>query len=481
MLVTSVKSIRIKTLIMNAAADALTTMNTQILEYVRQNHDRYLSELKEYLSMPSISTLPENKRDVERTADWIRSQLQNIGMERIGIVQTDGHPVVRGDWLKAPSGRPTVMIYGHYDVQPVDPLDQWVSPPFTPTVRGDNIYARGAADMKGQGHALLKALEALMKKTGSLPVNTKILFEGEEELGSPHLDSFIEKNKEELRCDFCLNCDADIAKPDLPSLAYGLRGLEYYEVWIRGPKSDLHSGSFGGIVHNPAVVLSELIAGLHDRDGRVTLRGFYDKVRKLSKEESQEIKETSFSDEEWRKAAGVERFYGEKGFSLSERVGARPTLEVNGMVSGFTGQGQKTVLPASAMAKISMRTVPYQVPEQIDASLRQYFREKTPSTVQWEIKRLSSSPYAIIERGTRELSSAAQALTESYGAKPVFKLEGGTVPVVSMLKSRLGVNSIMLGCGLPDAGIHGPNEKLHLPTYYKGIETYVRFLDLLAQ
>jgi acetylornithine deacetylase/succinyl-diaminopimelate desuccinylase-like protein len=316
-------------------------MSTEVIEYVRENRDHYVSELKEYLSIPSISTLPENKKDVEAAARWLKAQLESIGMERVEIMDTGGHPVVRGDWLKASSGKPTVLVYGHYDVQPVDPLDQWTTSPFDPTIKGEYIFARGAADMKGQGHALLKALESWSKKTSTIPVNVKILFEGEEEIGSPNLESFIERNKEELASSFCLNCDAAIARPDMPSLTYGLRGVLYYEIWVHGPRSDLHSGSFGGIVHNPAVVLSELIAGLHDRDGRVTLRGFYDNVRKLSDEERREIVANGFSDDEWREAAGVTRFYGEKGFSQSERVWVRPALDVNGMVSGFTGHGQK--------------------------------------------------------------------------------------------------------------------------------------------
>jgi acetylornithine deacetylase/succinyl-diaminopimelate desuccinylase-like protein len=299
-------------------------------------------------------------------------------------------------------------------------------------------------------------------------------------LGSPNLESFIKKNKAELSSDFCLNCDASIAKPNLPSLTYGLRGIIYYELRVKGPDVDLHSGSFGGMVRNPAIVLSEVIAGLHDTDGRVTLLGFYDTVRKLTDLERKEINENGFTDEEWKKAAHVEKFYGEKGYTQSERVGARPTLEVNGMLSGFTGVGQKTVLPSTAMAKISMRTVPYQDPEQIHVSLKEYLQEHMPPEVTWELVRVSNSPYALVELGTPELKSAAQALTESYGAKPVYKLSGGSVPIVSMLKTELGITSVMLGCGLPDAGIHGPNENLHLPTYYKGIETYVRFLDLLG-
>ena len=455
--------------------------SASIVGYVRENHERYLSELKEYLSIPSVSTLPEHRVDVERTAHWIRSQLDRIGLERTEVVPTGGHPVVYGEWLKAPAGRPTILIYGHYDVQPTDPLAEWSSPPFSPTVRGDDVYARGAADMKGQGHALLKSLEAWMVEAGRLPVNVKFFFEGEEEIGSRNLESFIAKNKERLGCTFCLNCDSEIVAPDKPSLVYALRGLEYFDVSVQGSASDLHSGSYGGVVANPAIVLSRLIAGLHDEDGRITLRGFYDKVRDVPQGERSELNAQGLSDEEWKSSAGVARLYGEKGFTSTERAGIRPTLDVNGMISGFTGEGQKTVLPAKASAKVSTRTVPYQDGDQIDASLREYFQKNAPPTVTWKVERLSSSPYAIIERGTPELSAASGALEETYGKKPLFQAEGGSVPVVALLKQSLGVNSVMLGCGLSGAHIHAPDERLHLPTYFKGIEVYVRFFELAAR
>jgi acetylornithine deacetylase/succinyl-diaminopimelate desuccinylase-like protein len=451
-----------------------------VIQEVRGNNDRYVTELKEYLSIPSISTLPEHKADVERTARWVASQLERIGIEKVEVVPTSGHPMVLGEWLKAP-GKRTVLVYGHYDVQPVDPLNEWENPPFSPTVKGDMIFARGAADMKGQGHAVLKSLQAWMSKTGSLPTNVKFIFEGEEEIGSPHIDSFLEAHKERLQSSFCLNCDGGITAPDKPSISQGLRGIVYFEVWVRGPAADLHSGVFGGAVRNPAVVLSELIAGLHDKDGRVTLDGFYDKVRKLTKEEREGVNATGPTDEDWKRMAGVKALYGEKGFTSSERIGARPTLEVNGMLSGFTGEGMKTVIGATAMAKISTRTVPYQDPDKIEASLRKYFEQNAPEGIEWEVKRLVSGPYALLEPGTPELEAASGALEGAYGKKPFMKLEGGSVPIVSILKNRLGVNSVMLGCGLSDAHIHSPNERLHLPTYFKGIETYVRFFDLVGK
>lgn len=452
---------------------------TQAIEFTQSNHDRYLSELKEYLAIPSVSTLPAHKPDIQRAAEWLSRQMSSVGLQNVEILPTAGHPVVHGEWLGAP-GKPTVLVYGHYDVQPVDPLNEWVSPPFEPTVRDDNIYARGAADNKGNAHACLKALEA-WSKAGGLPLNVKVIIEGEEELGSPHLGAFIEQHKGRLKCDVALNADAGILKPDLPSLTYGLRGLAYFEIWVQGPAHDLHSGLFGGSVHNPAQVLCELIAGMHDADGRVTLPGFYDQVRVLSEEERAELARIPRTDEEWRAMAGVPQLYGEKGFTTRERLGARPTLEVNGMLSGFTGEGLKTVLPAKAMAKVSMRLVPYQDPQKVEQQLREYMQAYAPPTVTWEVKQTGSATPVLVERDSVGMRAAVAALETTFGAKPVFELGGGSVPVVSMVQAQLGVDSILMGVALPDDNVHGPNEKLHLPNYYRGIEAYIRFFDNVAQ
>lgn len=450
------------------------------LEFVKSNHDRYLSELNEFLAIPTISTLPEHKADMKRGAEWLARQLStNLGMQNVAILPTGGHPVVYGESLQA-SGKPTILVYGHYDVQPVDPVNEWISPPFEPTVRGENLHARGASDMKGQGHAVLKALEALVK-SGGIPVNVKMFFEGEEEIGSANLPAFIDEQAKKLKCDVVLNADAHILRPDLPSLVYGLRGLAYFEIWVHGPRNDLHSGGFGGSVHNPAQALCELIAGMHDADGRVTLPGFYDKVRVLSAEERAELARIPYSDENWKEMTGAPQLYGERGFTTLERIGVRPTLEVNGVCSGFIGEGSKTVLPAKAMAKISMRLIPYQDPNEVEKQLREYLRSKALPTITWELKPLSSAPAAIVDRNTAAMRAASAALEETFGVKPVFQLTGGSVPVVSLLKTKLGLDSVLLGFGLPDDNIHGPNEKLHLPTYYRGIETYVRFFQLISR
>lgn len=450
----------------------------QSLQFVRDSHDRYLAELKEFAAIPSISTLPENKPDMQRAAEWIVKQLTGMGFTGVQIMPTAGHPVVYGEWLGAP-GKPTVLVYGHYDVQPVDPLNEWVSPPFEATVRGDNIYARGISDMKGQAHAFLKALEALAKN-GGLPLNVKVMVEGEEELGSPNLGEFVARNKDKLKADVVLNTDSGVLRPDLPSLVYGLRGLVFFEIWVYGAAHDLHSGLFGGSIHNPAQALCEIIAGMHDEYGRITLPGYYDKVRKLSDEERAELARLPQSDEDWKKMTGVPALYGEKGYTTTERLGARPTLEVNGILSGFVSEGIKTVLPARAMAKISMRTVPNQDAAEIEKQLREYMEKKAPHDIRWEVKRMSSANPVLVKRDSPAMRAAIQALEATFGAKPLFKLEGGTVPVVSMVQKQLGVDPIQMGFGLPDDNFHAPNEKLHLPNYFRGIEAYVRFFENVA-
>lgn len=449
----------------------------QALDYTRSRRDANLAQFKEILHIPSISTLPEHREDVRAMAQWIVDELKGLGMTRVDLVETPGHPIVYAEWLGAP-GKPTVLVYGHYDVQPVDPLDEWVSDPFEGAVRGDYIFARGASDMKGQWFAFLKAAEAVVKH-GGLPVNLKFMIEGEEEIGSPNLDHFIDENKELLACDAVLNCDAGIQEEDLPGIVYSLRGLAYFELHVSAAKSDLHSGMFGGSIANPAQVLCELIAGMHDAEGRVTLPGFYDKVRELDDEERAILARIPYSDDAWLKHTGAPNLHGEKGYTTIERVGARPTLEVNGILSGFTGTGSKTVLPAKAMAKISMRLVADQKPSDVYPQLEAYLKAHAPDTVRWELRELNSGPGSIMARDSNTMRAAVQALTDVYGKEPLFKREGGSVPVVALLQEKLGVDSVMLGFALPTDGIHGPNERQYLPNFFRGIETYIRFLHNL--
>ena len=444
------------------------------LEYVRSNGGRYLDELKEFLAIPSISTLDENKGDVQRGAEWVAAQLRSFNMDNVQIMPTGGHPVVYGEWLGAGKSAPTVMIYGHYDVQPVDPLELWTSDPFTAVVRGDYLFARGSSDMKGQVMASLKAVEAIVRTTG-LPVNIKWLIEGEEEIGSEHLGDFIKNHKELLACDFCLNPDAGMMGTDKPTITTGLRGLAYFELKVYGPSKDLHSGLFGGTIHNPAQALIELVAGMHDKNGRITLPGFYDRVRKLSKKEREDFKRLPISNKELIQMTGVPALWGESQFIPAERVGARPTLEVNGLLSGFTGQGSKTVLPAWAMAKISCRLVPDQTPEEVYKQMKAYLKKNAPKTIKWELINLHNAGAALVATESAGVQALANALESVWGKRPYFKREGGSIGSVVLLQKYIGADSLLTGFGLPDDNVHSPNERLHLPTWYKGIEAFTHF------
>ena len=444
----------------------------QALAYAHQNHERFLEELKEFLAIPSISTDPEHVADIRRAAEWVAGQLTTLGMENVQILPTGGHPVVYGEQLKAGKEAPTVLIYGHYDVQPVDPLDLWTSDPFKAEVRGDRLYARGASDMKGQVLASLKAVESIMR-AGGLPVNLKWLLEGEEEIGSLHLGNFIKQNTKMLHADFCINPDAGMIGADAPTITYGLRGLAYFEIRVYGPDHDLHSGLFGGTVHNPAQALAELIAGMHDQNGRITLPGFYDSVRAVSQAERDEIRRLPTDEKHFLENTGAPALWGEPDYSPEERVSIRPTLEVNGLLSGFIGEGSKTVLPAWAMAKISCRLVPDQEPEEIHKCMVKYMQEHAPKTIKWDVKNLHNSGVAITERDSAGIRAMARAMEQVWGKRPLFKREGGSIGVVVQLQKYAGVESVLTGFGLPDDNMHSPNEKLHLPTWTKGIDAFI--------
>lgn len=447
---------------------------SQALEYVRRNRERFLEELKDFLRIPSVSTDPAHREDVRQAAEWVADRLRRAGVARVEVIPTAGHPVV---YAEAPADRqdlPTVLVYGHYDVQPPDPLDQWESGPFEPTVRGDRLYARGASDMKGQVMAAIAAFEAVARN-GSLPLHLKFLIEGEEEIGSPNLPDFIERNRERLRGSVSLNPDAGMIAPDLPTITYGLRGLAYFELRVYGPAHDLHSGVFGGVVHNPAQALCELIAGMHDAEGRVTLPGFYDRVRPLTDEERAELARLPMDERFYLEKTGAPALWGEAGYTPVERIGARPTLEVNGLISGFTGPGAKTVLPAYAMAKISMRLVPDQDPEEVYQQLLRYLEERAPKTVRWEVIRMAGVRASLTDRNHPAVQALSRALEAAWGRRPLFKREGGTVPIVTQLKEIIGVESVLTGFALPDDNFHAPNESLHLPTWARGIEALVHF------
>src|SRR5512142_1103313 len=454
-------------------------MLKEALEYARQNQERFLNELREVLAIPSISTDPEHTADMQRAAEWMAAQLRSIGMENVQIMPTAGHPAVYGDWLHAGKSAPTVMVYGHYDVQPPDPLELWQTPPFQPEVRGDELYARGSADMKGQVVASLKAVESIMKN-GGLPVNLKWLIEGEEEIGSEHLDGFIKDHADLLKCDVCLNTDAGIIAADKPAITTGLRGLAYYELRVYGPSKDLHSGLYGGIVHNPAQALAELIAGMHDKKGRITLPGFYDNVEKLSKKEHKEFARLPNKKKTYVQQTGVPALWGEPDFTPAERLGARPTLEVNGLLSGFTGPGSKTVLPAWAMAKISCRLVPDQTPEETFKQLQKYLKKNAPRDITWDLKLLHTAGAALVSSDSEGVKAMSDAIKAEWGKPPYLRREGGSIGVVTQLQNRLGVDSVLSGFALEDCDAHSPNEKLHLPTWNKGIDTLIHFFYNMA-
>ncbi len=451
----------------------MTDQRESAVEYIRKNKDKFLKEYKEILAIPSISTDPAHAADIRRAAGWMASQLKTLEMQRVQILPTAMHPIVYGEWLGA-SGSPTLLIYGHYDVQPVDPLELWKTDPFVATVDGENIYARGASDMKGQAMVTLKAVEALAR-TGSLPVNIKWLFEGEEEIGSPSLEKFLLEHKDMLACDYAINPDSGMNSKEAPAITYALRGLAYFELRVYGPEHDLHSGMFGGVVHNPANALAELIAGMHDAKGRVTLPGFYDKVRSLSKDERRELARLPNDEKHYLEVTGVPALYGEKNYTPNERTGARPTLDVNGLLSGFTGSGSKTIIPAWAMAKISCRLVPDQDPEEVHQQLLDYLKASAPRDVRWEVIVHAGGRASISDRKNTAVQAMSKALEQVWGQPPLFRREGGSIPVVGLMQELLNIESVICGFSLPDDNFHAPNEKQHLPTWYRGIEAFVHF------
>ncbi len=444
------------------------------LEYAHQNHGRFLSELIEILKIPSISTDAEYNGEVLRAAQWMADHLKGLGIENVEVMPTDGgHPVVYGDYLKNP-GALTVLVYGHYDVQPADPLELWQTGPFEPQVRGDLLYGRGSSDMKGQVLASFDAIEAVMK-SGEMPVNLKFLLEGEEEIGSKHLEPFLKKHAEKFKADVSLNPDAGMMGIDMPTITYGLRGLAYFEVHVSGPKADLHSGLYGGAVHNPAQALAELIAKMHDERGRVTLPGFYDSVRPVTEQEHADFARLPNDDAHYLAETGVPALWGEDGYISAERTGARPTLEVNGLLSGWTGPGSKTVLPAKAMAKISCRLVPDQTDDKVETQLVRFMEENAPKTVNWEVKKLTGSPFAIADLNNPGVKAMHDAMETVWGVRPLYRREGGSIGAVAMLQQICGVESVLVGMGLPSDNVHSPNEHMHLPTWQKGIEAFIHF------
>jgi acetylornithine deacetylase/succinyl-diaminopimelate desuccinylase-like protein len=440
----------------------------KVLDFINVNRDHYVDELKQYLAIPSISALPQHKDDVRRCAEWTADEMRRIGLQNVRVESTPGHPLVYGEWLGA-EGAPTILFYGHYDVQPVDPVDVWTSPPFDATVRDGEIYARGSADDKGQVFMHFKAVEAHLKQHGGLPVNMKFLIEGEEEVGSANLDNFVTAHKDLLKADVVVISDSPMFDRGIPSICYGLRGLAYYQIDVRGTKSDLHSGSFGGAVANPAMVLAQMLAQLKDKAGRIKIPGFYDDVLELTAEERAEFAKLPFNERKYRQDLGAPKLFGETGYTTLERIWGRPTVEVNGLLSGFTGDGAKTVIPAVAMAKVSMRLVPNQDPQKIGELFESYLRKVAPKTVEVTLTRMHGGKPWMTAFDNPFVQAAGRAIEKGFGQRPVFNREGGSIPVVATFQEELGLPCVLFGVGLPDQNAHAPDEKLDLGNFHNGI------------
>jgi acetylornithine deacetylase/succinyl-diaminopimelate desuccinylase-like protein len=441
-----------------------------------------LEQLKELLRIPSISALPEHKDDIQKAADFVEAALKRAGMSTTTQVRRgDGNPLVYGAWTGAP-GKPTVLLYGHYDVQPPDPLEEWTSPPFEPTLRGDDLFGRGTSDDKGQTWILIKAVERLMHLDGTLPVNVKFLIEGEEESGGESIETYVAEKPAELACDAVVICDTEMFAAGLPTLTTGLRGLVYGEIAVEGARQDLHSGSYGGAAPNVLMAIAEILTALKHRDGRVLIPRFYERVKAPAEAELAAWRSLPFNEVEYReKAVGSVALTGEPGYSVLERVWARPTFEVHGIRGGFVGEGAKTVIPARATVKISTRLVPDQQPDEIVALLKEAIAAACPRGVKAEFKLLSAAPASVVDVSSPFISKACEALDEVFGRKTVFMRCGGSIPIAGSFREHLGVPSVLMGFGLPDDNLHSPNEKFHLPNLYRGIEAVMRYLELLGQ
>jgi acetylornithine deacetylase/succinyl-diaminopimelate desuccinylase-like protein len=459
-------------------------MSSAAVSYARENQKRFLDELKDLLRIPSISTAEEHKDDVRKAAEVVASDLKNIGFEHVETIATQGHPLVYADWLHA-SGKPTALCYAHFDVQPAEPLDEWNTPPFEPTERNQNIYARGAVDDKGQLWMQLKAFESLFKTgDGKLPINVRVIFEGEEEVGGESIEEFVKKNASsgKLKADFALVTDTELFAPDLPTLCVGLRGLVYTEIEAQGAKSDLHSGVYGGAAPNPLFALIEIISKLKDADGKILIPGFYDDVQKPTADELKAWDRLPFNEEDYRKAeVGSSVLTGEPGYSVMYRTWARPTLEVHGMPGGFVAAGAKTVIPARASAKVSMRLVPKQDPDDILKKYTEFVKKLTPKGIQINIKVHSKGPACVVNTDNKYARASVEAMHEIFGKDTVYIRSGGSIPIVTQFEEDLKIPSIMMGMGLPDDNLHAPNEKFHIPNFYRGIESIIRFFQILGQ
>jgi acetylornithine deacetylase/succinyl-diaminopimelate desuccinylase-like protein len=450
-------------------------------QYASEHAEDFRQQLHKFLRIPSVSTLPERAEDVRAAAEWLANNMREAGIQNVEIIQTEGHPAVYGEWLGAGENAPTVLIYGHYDVQPAEMSDGWMNDPFEPVERDGKIFARGVSDDKGQTFVHVKAVEALLKTDGKLPANVKFLVEGEEEIGSPHLGDLLRAHRERLQADVCLISDTSMVAEDQPSIIYALRGLTAMEVIVQGAAHDLHSGMYGGAVHNAVQALAEILAKLHNDDGSVAVPGFYNDVLDLTEQERAELAKVTWTDDEWKQITGAPAVWGETAFTIRERVGARPTLEINGMAGGFYGDGIKTVLPAKAIAKITCRLVANQRPDRIFEQVRDYITQITPPTVHSEVRKLKGSgDPALVDINTPAMQAAISAYEKGWGKAPVFMREGGSIPIVVDIQQILNAPVVLMGFGLNTDGAHGPNEHFVISMFHKGIDTAIHFLHEIA-
>lgn len=458
-------------------------MASPAVSYARENQQRFIDELKDLLRIPSISTLEEHKNDVQKAAQTCADELKRIGFENVEVIATKGHPLVYADWLHA-AGKPTALCYAHFDVQPAEPLDEWTTPPFEPTERNQNIYARGAVDDKGQLWMQMKAFESLFKSgNGKLPINVRVLLEGEEEVGGESIEAYVKQNANspKLKADFALVTDTELFAPDLPTLCVGLRGLVYTEIEAQGSKTDLHSGMYGGAAPNAIFGLIEILSKLKDEKGKVLIPGFYDDVQEPTKDELKAWDKLPFDENEYReKEVGSDVLTGEPGYSVLYRTWARPTLEVHGIAGGFTAAGAKTVIPARATAKVSMRMVPNQNPDDILKKYTDYVQKLTPKGIKTNIKVLSKGPACVVNTDNKYAKASVEAMHEVFGKDTVYIRSGGSIPIVTQFDKDLKIPSIMMGMGLPDDNLHAPNEKFHIPNFHRGVESIIRFFQILG-
>ncbi|HWD87486.1 MAG TPA: dipeptidase [Mucilaginibacter sp.] len=450
-----------------------------IKQYVDQNKQRFLDELFELLRFPSVSADPKYRTDVLNTADYVAKKLRDAGAENVEVCKTAGYPIVYGEKIVDPA-KPTVLVYGHYDVQPPDPLDLWKTPPFEPTIRDGKIYARGSCDDKGQFYMHVKAFE-LMMQNGGLPCNIKFMIEGEEEVGSSNLAIFVKANKERLKADVVLISDTSMISMEDPSLETGLRGLSYMEVEVTGPNRDLHSGVYGGAVANPATILAKMIASMHDENNHITIPGFYDDVIDLTPAERKALNDAPYDEEEYKKDLDVNELWGEKGYTTLERTGTRPTLEVNGIWGGYTGEGAKTVLPSKASAKISMRLVPNQEWVKISEIFAEHVKKIAPASVKVKVTTHHGGEPVVTPTDSVAYKAAQKAVAESFGKEPIPTRGGGSIPIVALFEAELGIKTVLMGFGLDSDALHSPNEKYDIYNYYKGIETIPLFHRYFAE